>query len=104
MNANPSNLDPEVLARLVSLRESIDNVDAALIHMLAERFKFTQAVGRLKAENNMPPSDPDREKRQVERLRALATEANLDPEFAEKWFNFVVEQVIKHHVEIAGEN
>jgi chorismate mutase len=104
MNATPSNLDPEVLAQLVSLRESIDNVDAALIHMLAERFKFTQAVGRLKAEHNMPPSDPDREKRQVERLRALASEANLDPEFAEKWFNFVVEQVIKHHVEIAGEN
>ena len=104
MNATPTNLDPEALAELLSLRESIDNVDAALIHMLAERFKFTQAVGRLKAEHNMPPSDPDREKRQVERLRALASEANLDPEFAEKWFNFVVEQVIKHHVEIAGEN
>jgi chorismate mutase len=104
MNATPSNLDPEVLAELVSLRKSIDNVDAALIHMLAERFKFTQAVGRLKAEHSMPPSDPEREKRQVERLRALAAEANLDPEFAEKWFNFVVEQVIKHHVEIAGEN
>lgn len=102
MNATPSNLDPEALAELLSLRESIDNVDAALIHMLAERFKFTQAVGRLKAEHNMPPSDPDREKRQVERLRALAAEANLDPEFAEKWFNFVVQQVIQHHVEIAS--
>ena len=98
--ASTNGLDPEVLARLTSLRESIDNVDAALIHMLAERFKFTQAVGRLKAANEMPPSDPEREKRQVERLRALAAEANLDPEFAEKWFNFVVEQVIKHHVEI----
>ena len=104
MANTPADLDPQALAQLRSLRESIDNVDAALIHMLAERFKFTQAVGRLKAEHNMPPSDPDREKRQVERLRALASEANLDPEFAEKWFNFVVEQVIKHHVEIANEN
>ena len=102
--ASTNGLDPEVLAQLTSLRESIDNVDAALIHMLAERFKFTQAVGRLKAANEMPPSDPEREKRQVERLRALAAEANLDPEFAEKWFNFVVEQVIKHHVEIAQDS
>jgi len=104
MASSPDELDPQALAQLRSLRESIDNVDAALIHMLAERFKFTQAVGRLKAEHAMPPSDPEREKRQVERLRALAVDANLDPEFAEKWFNFVVEQVIKHHVEIAGEN
>ena len=73
-----------------------------LKHGCASRFKFTQAVGRLKAANDMPPSDPDREKRQVERLRALAAEANLDPEFAEKWFNFVVQQVIQHHVEIAS--
>ena len=99
--SSTNGLDPEALAELKSLRESIDNVDAALIHMLAERFKCTQAVGRLKAANDMPPSDPDREKRQVERLRALAAEANLDPEFAEKWFNFVVQQVIQHHVEIA---
>ena len=104
MNAHSPDLDPVVLSQLTSLRKSIDNVDAALIHLLAERFKFTQAVGQLKAEHNLPPSDPDREKRQVERLRTLAVEANLDPEFAEKWFNFVVEQVIKHHVEIAREN
>jgi chorismate mutase len=102
--SSTNGLDPEALAELQSLRESIDNVDAALIHMLAERFKFTQAVGRLKAANGMPPSDPDREKRQVERLRALAAEANLDPEFAEKWFNFVVQQVIQHHVEIAKDS
>lgn len=102
--ASTNGLDPEALAQLNSLRQSIDNVDAALIAMLAERFKFTQAVGQLKADNDMPPSDPEREKRQVERLRALAVEADLDPEFAEKWFNFVVEQVIKHHVEIANDN
>ena len=100
--SSTNGLDPEALAELHSLRESIDNVDAALIHMLAERFKFTQAVGRLKAANDMPPSDPDREKRQVERLRALAAEANLDPEFAEKWFNFVVHEVIQHHQAIAN--
>lgn len=85
---------------LVELRQSIDNIDAALIHLLAERFKFTQRVGRLKAAEGLPPSDPDRERRQIARLRALAEEAHLDPAFAEKWFNFVVAEVIHHHERI----
>lgn len=89
-------------ARLAALRQSIDNIDAALIHMLAERFRCTQEVGKLKAEYSMPPSDLDREARQTARLRALAEAANLDPEFAEKWFNFVVAEVIQHHNHLAG--
>ena len=97
-------LDAHALAELASIRQSIDNIDAALINLLAERFKFTQKVGKLKAEFDMPPSDPDREARQVARLRALAVEADLDPAFAEKWFNFVVSEVIRHHVRIAEEN
>ena len=90
-------MDEQVRAELDSIRSSIDNIDAALIHLLAERFKFTQAVGRLKAEHALPPSDPAREARQVERHRALAEDAHLDPAFAEKWFNFVVAEVIRHH-------
>jgi chorismate mutase len=82
---------------LLSLRQSIDNVDAALIHLLAERFKFTQQVGRLKAATGMPSSDPDRERAQIERLRALALDAHLDPEFAEKFLAFIVAEVINHH-------
>lgn len=78
-------------------RGSIDNLDAALINIMAERFRVTKAVGVLKAENDFPPSDPGREKRQVERLRNLATEANLDPDFAEKLLNFVISEVIQHH-------
>ncbi len=78
-------------------RGSIDNLDAALIHIMAERFRVTKAVGALKAENDFPPSDPDREKRQVTRLRELATDANLDPDFAEKLLNFVISEVIQHH-------
>ena len=89
--------------QLQRLRSSIDNIDAALVHMLAERFKATQQVGELKAEHRMPPSDPAREARQIERLRELAGAAHLDPEFAEKWFNFVVAEVIQHHTRIADE-
>ena len=94
--------DTEVTAELLSLRSTIDNIDAALIHMLAERFKATQQVGRLKADHDLPPADPEREKRQIERLRALAGDAQLDPAFAEKWFNFVVAEVIHHHEQIAA--
>ena len=92
----------EPSAELTSLRQSIDNIDAALIHLLAERFKFTQQVGRLKASTGLPASDPAREKVQIERLRALAEESHLDPAFAEKFLNFIVAEVIHHHEKIAG--
>ncbi len=87
---------------LLRLRASIDNIDAALIHMLAERFRCTQEVGRLKARLGMPASDPGREAEQVMRLRRLAEGAKLDPEFAEKFLAFVVREVIQHHKAIAA--
>lgn len=88
-------------AALLSLRQSIDNIDAALVHLLAERFKFTQQVGVLKAQAGMPASDPAREAVQVARLRALAEESHLDPAFAEKFLNFIVAEVIHHHESLA---
>ena len=78
-------------------RNSIDRLDAILVSTLGERFKHTQAVGKLKAEHDLPPSDPDREARQIERLEALAAEADLDPEFAKKFLNFIIQEVIQHH-------
>jgi len=89
---------------LLRLRDSIDNIDAALIHLLAERFKCTQTVGRYKAEHGLPPADPAREAKQIERLRALAKEAKLDPDFAEKFLNFIVTEVIRHHEAIRREH
>ena len=89
-------------AELEKIRASIDNIDAALIHLLAERFKCTKRVGKLKAEHDMPPADPAREARQVTRLRALAAEADLDPAFAEKFIAFIIEEVIRHHEAIRG--
>ena len=82
---------------LAGFRQSIDNIDAAMIHMLAERFRCTQRVGALKAKHDMPPADPGREEQQVARLRALARDADLDPEFAEKYLAFVIREVIRHH-------
>lgn len=86
--------------QLQSFRTSIDNLDAILLHTLAERFKVTQAVGQLKAAHDMPPADKDREARQIERLRQLAKDSQLDPEFAEKFLNFIVAEVIRHHEKI----
>lgn len=83
--------------QLARYRQSIDNIDAALVFMLAERFKITQAVGELKARMDLPPADPQREERQIERLRQLAREADLDPEFSEKFLRFVIDEVIRHH-------
>ncbi|MGP3771567.1 chorismate mutase [Streptomyces sp. SDT5-1] len=99
-----SAVDPAVRAELGRLRDSIDNIDAAVVHMLAERFKCTQQVGHLKAEHDLPPADPARESRQIERLRQLAENAKLDPAFAEKFLNFIISEVIRHHEQIAAES
>ncbi len=82
---------------LAGYRSSIDNIDAALVFMLAERFRITQAVGRHKAAAGLPAADPGRERAQIERLRGLAQAAHLDPDFSEKFLRFIIEEVIRHH-------
>ncbi|HEX4444981.1 MAG TPA: chorismate mutase [Galbitalea sp.] len=99
--ANPAASKSDVMSELTAIRLSIDNIDAAIVHMLAERFKFTQQVGKIKAAGGLPPSDPEREKVQIARLRVLAEESQLDPAFAEKFLNFLVAEVIHHHEQIA---
>ncbi|HEX5934024.1 MAG TPA: chorismate mutase [Pseudorhizobium sp.] len=97
-------VEQDVREKLSSYRQSIDNIDAALVHMLAERFRCTKEVGLLKARYDLPPADPAREEYQIERLRRLAKDAHLDPDFAEKFLNFVIREVIRHHEAIAAEH
>ncbi|MEO7124361.1 MAG: chorismate mutase [Lacisediminihabitans sp.] len=94
--------ESDAASELRSLRNSIDNIDAALIHLLAERFKCTQQVGHLKAANGMPPADLEREALQIARLRDLAVASHLDPAFGEKFLNFIVAEVIHQHEQIAS--
>jgi chorismate mutase len=82
---------------LEGYRASIDNIDSALVYLLAERFKITQAVGRHKAAAGLPPADPGREREQIARLRSLAEAAHLDPDFSEKFLRFIIDEVIRHH-------
>ena len=82
---------------LAEHRDSIDRLDAILVYTLGERFKHTQAVGKLKAQHDLPPSDPAREAKQIARLEDLAQRADLDPEFAKKFLNFIIAEVIQHH-------
>jgi len=91
--------DPVTLAKevLKEHRDSIDRLDAILVYTLAERFRHTQDVGKLKATHDLPPSDPNREANQIARLEKLAEEAGLDPEFAKKFLNFIIAEVIRHH-------
>jgi chorismate mutase len=93
--------DQDAKTELTRLRGTIDNIDAALVHLLAERFKCTQQVGELKARSSLPPADKAREERQITRLRSLAVDAGLDPVFAEKFLNFIIAEVIHHHERIA---
>lgn len=98
MEGPPTDTDDDAVDPvLAGYRKSIDNIDAALIHMLAERFRITQAVGGHKAKHALPPADTAREERQIARLRALARQAELDPEFGEKFLRFIIEEVIRHH-------
>ena len=85
---------------LAAFRQSIDNIDAALIFMLAERFKITKAVGEYKAKTALPPADPGREEEQIMRMKRLAVDADLDPDFSEKFLRFVIDEVIRHHEKI----
>jgi len=95
--------DPAVPDEILALRRSIDNIDAALVHLLAERFKMTERVGEIKAVGGLPPADPTRDQQQIERLTGIATDAGLDPAFAEAFRAFVVAEVIRRHELIAAE-
>ena len=97
MTVSPATAISRAAILLAEHRDSIDRLDAILVYTLAERFKHTQQVGRLKAEHDLPPSDPAREATQIARLQRLAEEAHLDPEFAKKFLTFIISEVIRHH-------
>ena len=101
-NAQEATMKENIKLQLSEFRDTIDNIDAALVHLLAERFKITQKVGHFKAKHTLPPADKEREKEQVARLRRIAEISSLDPDFAEKFLNFIISEVIQNHEKIKG--
>ena len=97
-----SDIPEDVMSDLTNFRRSIDNLDAALIYIMSERFRITRSVGKLKAEHNLPASDPDREAELIARLRQLAIESDLDPDFTESFLNFVIREVVRQHEQARG--
>lgn len=91
----------QAVARIRRLRQSIDNIDSAIISLLAERFKFTSQVGVLKAQAGFAPEDQRREDHQMARLGRIAVDAGLDLQIAEMYREFVVTEAKKRHQRIA---
>ena len=82
---------------LETYRASVDNLDAALVYLLAERFRVTHAIGRLKQREALPAEDRAREQDQIERLKALALAAGLDPAVVETVFPVITAEVRRRH-------
>ncbi len=93
-------MSDDIPERLAEFRKSIDNLDASLIYLLAERFHLTEQVGEFKKSRDLPPSDTTREAEQIARLRQLAVESNLDPDFAERVIRFIIDEVVRNHERI----
>lgn len=93
-------MNPQIASQLAEFRASIDNLDAALIYLVSERFRLTQKVGEFKRDHALPPADPEREAVQIGRLRELAASSQLDPDFAERLIRFIIEEVIRNHQRI----
>ena len=86
---------------LEELRKSIDNIDNAIVAILAERFKITNRVGRFKADNKLPAKDPDREALQHSRIQELSQQYGLDPELASAILDQIINKVVANHEQIA---
>nr|WP_232513899.1 chorismate mutase [Bifidobacterium choerinum] len=107
MDAFAQSDDPQmqrIVEHIDALRASIDNIDMAIVALLAERFKATAQVGALKARAGFAPADYTREEQQMQRLRRVAQGAGLDVEIAEQYREFVVTEAKRRHRRIAEED
>lgn len=89
---------------LAHWRDQIDEIDGQMVALLAKRFKITTDVGRWKAQNAVAPVDPDRERKQVERLHMLANETGLSEDFLERFLRIIIDEVVSHHRAIRDED
>jgi chorismate mutase len=70
----------QISAVLDSLRGEIEEIDRALIALIARRVGVARAIGEAKRAAGLPTLDPAREARLVRDIGGLAREAGLEPE------------------------
>lgn len=83
---------------LIDFRKSLDNIDDAIIFLLAERFRITTKVGEYKKNKKMKPVDSVRESQQFARIEKLAEQAGLNPAFATSFLRLIINEVVKNHI------
>lgn len=85
---------------LEKIRAKLDIIDESLIKLLGKRFRMTQEIGLIKKHQKLLPRDPQREKRQMDRITLLAEKQGVDPSFAQKLLRLIIDEVVKNHQKI----
>jgi len=86
---------------LGALRARIDQLDAALIAIVAERLAVCREVAAVKEHSDTPVIQPDRVRDVVTSRRQQAIEAGVDADFAEQLFRVLLTET--HRIEVAGQ-
>ena len=88
------------MADLDDLRSRIDQLDSALIAIVAERLAVCRQVAAVKEGSDTPVIQPARVRDVVVTRRQQAIEAGVDPDFAEQLFRVLLTET--HRIEVAG--
>ena len=89
------------MPELADLRVEIDALDTQRLEILSKRFDVTKKAGAYKAAHGIPVQDLAREQAQIERLRGLAAEHGLNPDFVAEMWTLLFRAVVTEHLEIA---
>ncbi len=84
---------------LDELRRAIDQVDSRLLELIHERVRLVLEVGAYKAQHGLAIYDPERERRLLERLTALA-KPPLEPDTIRRVFERLIDEsrrLRQHH-------
>jgi len=77
------------------LRQAIDTADAEILKLLAERRRLGEALGALKAGEQSPVRDAERERAVIERAVATGRELGLADSFVETLFQAIIDDSLR---------
>ncbi|MEO5974248.1 MAG: chorismate mutase [Ilumatobacteraceae bacterium] len=85
---------------LNNLRQKIDQIDAAVLALLAERLEVCRQVAHLKVDRATSVIQPTRVREVLTTRRQWAINDNVDPDFAEQLFRIILAET--HRIEVSG--